>query len=109
MLRRNVTETGNPESDPRRLRQQQFDEKWRAEYLLEIGFQLRAEPETTNGADSHPRRAIESFEVCGIDGHLPDFFNVGRMSQSGERVAIKQLKHLECHSPRRVKESRRAG
>src|SRR5206468_10730997 len=77
------------------FRQQQLHEKRRAENLLEIGFQLRAEPEANQPTQTHVLRcSIESFEMRGIDGRLADFFNVGRMPQSGKSVAVEQFKNF---------------
>src|SRR5204863_2349076 len=45
------------------------------------------------------RRAIERFEMRGIDGCLPDFFDVGRMPQAGEGVAVEQFKDLGVARP----------
>src|SRR5438552_2573883 len=94
------------------FRQQHFHEKWRAENLFEIGFQLRAEPEANQPPQAHVLgRAIESFEMRGIDGCLPDLFDVGRMPQSGKGVAVEQFKNfgVACANAEQKNSLRQAG
>src|SRR6185312_7019226 len=81
------------------LDEQQFDEERRAENLLEIRLQLRAESKADEPPQAHVfRRPVEGLEMRGVYGHLPDFFNIGRMAQAGERVAVKQFEDFRVSS-----------
>jgi hypothetical protein len=75
--------------------EQKFDEKWRAENLFEIRFQLRTQTEADETAQTDVvGSAGEGFHVRGVDCGLANFFNVRRMTQTGERVAIEQFENF---------------
>src|SRR5579862_5112629 len=77
------------------LDQQQFDQKRRAEDLLEISLELRAQPETNQAAKANVvRRASEGFHMGGINSRLADLLDIGRMAQSRQSMAVKELEDL---------------
>ena len=93
--------------------QQEFDQKRRAENLFEVRFELRAQAKADQPAQADIfRRAIEGLQVRRVDGCLADFFDVCRVPQPGERVAVEQFKHLRmagAHSEQKDSVAQRRG
>ena len=89
------------------LREQELDQKRRAEYLLEIGLELRAESETDQSAQTDIFRGTrESLQVRGVNGGL-HFLDVRRMPQARHRVPVKEFEHFRIPVPTPAEESRR--
>ena len=53
-------------------------------------FSCGLSPKADQTAQAHVfRRAGEGFDVRRVNGRLPDFFDVRRMPQAGQRVTVK--------------------
>lgn len=69
--------------------EEKFDEEWSAEDLFEIGFELGTEAKADQAAQADIfGSSSEGFHVSGVNGGLADFFDIGRVAEAGESMAV---------------------